>query len=198
MSGCDIGTARRQSAAAGVCTPSTHQPPSSANPSAAGDSQQPARAIGQQFGGHLRGVHPDLQHRIAPKISARIGVRVGEPIGEAVAALLDHRERLEAMPDLGGRGGAVQVPGQRHHPPGGRRGGHRVQRVEQRGGGDVGGNPVADCGGQPRLGPAGFRRLGNHQQRHRNHEITFQKSRIAVTLPRSEPLTFDLPPVLGP
>ena len=125
---------------------------------------------------------------------------VGEPIGEAVAALLDHRERLEAMPDLGAGGGAGQVAGERHHPRGDRCGGHRVQRVQQRGGGDLGGDPVADRGGQPRLGPAGFRRLGNHQQGHRQpaHEITFQKSRIAVMLPRSEPLTFDLPPVLGP
>ena len=127
-------------------------------------------------------------------------MRVGEPIGEVVAALLDHRERLESLTDLGGAGGGVQVAGERHHPRGDRRGGHRVQRVQQRGGGDIGGDPVADRRGQPRLGPTGLRRLGNHQQRHRQraHEITFQKSRIAVTLPRSEPLTLDLPPVLGP
>ena len=104
------------------------------------------------------------------------------------------------MPELGGAGGGVQVAGERHHPRGGRRGGHRVQRVQQRGGGDLGGDPIAHGGGQPRLGKAGFRRLGNHQQGNRQpaHEITFQKSRIAMTLPRNEPLTFDLPPVLGP
>ena len=42
-------------------------------------------------------------------------------------------------------------------------------------------------------------RAGDHQHRDwQSHEITFQKSRIAVTLPRSDPLTLDLPPVRGP
>ncbi|CPB28507.1 Uncharacterised protein [Mycobacterium tuberculosis] len=36
VSGCDIGTARRHSAAVGVRIPSTHQPPSNARPSTAG------------------------------------------------------------------------------------------------------------------------------------------------------------------
>ncbi len=60
------------------------------------------------------------------------------------------------------------------------------KRVQQRRGGDLCGDPVADGRGEPRLGAAGLRSLRDHQQGHRQdaHEITFQKSRIAVMLPR--------------
>ena len=95
--------------------------------------------------------------------------------------------------------GLVQIAGQRHHPRLHRRGGHRVEGVQQRGGGDVGGGLIADAGGQPRLRLAGHRRLGDHQHDVTgHHEITRQKSSAAMTLPRTEPLTFDLPPVRGP
>ena len=57
---------------------------------------------------------------------------------------------------------------------------------------------VADGGGQPRLRQSGHGRLGDHEHGHRNHEITRQKSSAAMKLPRSDPLTFDLPPVRGP
>ncbi len=125
---------------------------------------------------------------------------VGKPVGEVVTALWNHREGLQLLPDFGGARGGVQVTGECHHPRRHRRRGHRVQRVQQRGGGDLGGDPVTDRRREPCLGPARLRRFGDHQQGHRQdtHEITFQKSRIAVMLPRSEPLTFDLPPVRGP
>ena len=61
----------------GARTPSTHHPPSRARPSTAGASQQPSRAPGQQFGGDLRGVHPDLQHRISVQPSRRERWRAG-------------------------------------------------------------------------------------------------------------------------
>ena len=131
---------------------------------------------------------------------ARVGMRVGQPIGEVDAALLDHRERLEPTADLGAAGRGIQIAGERDHPRGHRRIRRGVQRVEQCRGGDLGCQLVADGRGQPRLRFSRLRRLGDHQQRHREgvHEITFQKSRIAVILPRSEPLTFELPPVRGP
>ncbi|BCP39233.1 hypothetical protein MINTMi198_46030 [Mycobacterium intracellulare M.i.198] len=127
-------------------------------------------------------------------------MRVGEPCGEIVAALGDHGEGRQSPPDIGGARGAAEVPGEGDDPRRHRRVGHGVQRVEQCGGGDLGGDAVADARREPRLGPARLGRFGDHQQRHRQggHEITFQKSRIAVMLPRSDPLTFDLPPVRGP
>ena len=123
---------------------------------------------------------------------------VGEPLGEIVSALRTTVNRVEATADLVGRAGGVEVSRHRHHPRLDGCRGHRVEGVQQRRRGDVGGRPITDRGGQPRLGQSGHRRLGDHESDHRNHEITRQKSRAATTLPRSEPLTLDLPPVRGP
>lgn len=153
--------------------------------------------LGQQLGGHLGRVHPDLQHRIAV---GRVDVCVGEPVGEGVTALPKYREGLKPSADLRGIGRGVQVAGKRHRPGGDRRSGHRIQGVQQCGRGDVGGDLIANRRGQPGLDPARLRRFSDHQHADRQaaHEITFQKSRIAMMLPRSEPLTLDLPPVRGP
>ena len=104
----------------------------------------------------------------------------------------------KALTDFGAAAGLVQVTGKRHHPGMDRRSGHRVEGVQQRGGGDIGGGLITDGGRQPGLRLPGHRRLGHHQSRHRDHEIARQKSSAAMTLPRSEPLTFDFPPVRGP
>ena len=146
----------------------------------------------------MGGVHPDLQHGMSAGPCVR--VRIGEPVGEVVAALTDHRERLESATDLSSPGGGVQVAGERDDSRRHRRGGNRVECVQQRRGGDLGRNAVADGRREPGLGAAGLGSLGDHQQRYRqnSHEITFQKSRIAMMLPRREPLTLDLPPVRGP
>ena len=179
----------------------TKDPPTAIvrQPEHGGRLEQLPCTVGQQLRGHLRGVHPDLQHRIVRQPLARIGVRVGKPGGEVLAALLDHGERRESFAELGDAGRLVQIAGEGHHPRGHRRRGHRVQGVEQGGSGNVRGEVIADRRRQAGLRTAGLRRLGHHQHGHRQcHEITFQKSTIAVTLPRSDPLTFDLPPVRGP
>ena len=72
-----------------------------------------------------------------------------------------------AIPDFGAAAGPVQVAGQRDHPVLHRRGGDRVEGVQQRGGGDVGGGLITDGGRQPGLRLPGHRRLGHHQHRHR-------------------------------
>ena len=132
-------------------------------------------------------------------------MRVGQPVGEAVAALPDHGEGGEPVADLarpgrlGCRSPVIATTRCVHR---GR--GHRVERVQQGGGGDVGGGPLPQRGGQSRLGQPGHRRLGHHEHgdryrfRARRHEMTFQKSTAAVKLPRTDPLTFDFPPVRGP
>ena len=79
--------------------------------------------------------------------------------------------------------------------------GRGAPQVDDRSRGDVGGRRVANGGRQARLRQPGHRRLRDDQ--HRNgqlprQEITRQKSSIARTLPRTEPLTFDLPPVRDP
>ena len=125
---------------------------------------------------------------------------VSEPVGEIVAALSDHCEGLQAVGDIVSVRRGSEIAGECHDPCRRRRRDHRVQRVQQRGRGDLGGEPVTHRGRQPGFGQAWHRRLRDDQHRHRQdaHEMTFQKSKIATMLPRSEPLTFDLPPVREP
>ena len=54
--------------------------------------QEFPRAFPDQFVGHLRGVHPDLQHREPAGRRGRVDVRIGQPLGEVGAALRHHRE----------------------------------------------------------------------------------------------------------
>ena len=123
---------------------------------------------------------------------------VGEAIGEIVSALRYDGERVEATADLVGCAGGIEISNHRHHTRLYGCGRDRVEGVQQRSRRDVGGRPITDRGGQPRLGQSGHGCLCDDECDHRNHEITRQKSMAATTLPRSEPLTFDLPPVRGP
>ena len=110
---------------------------------------------------------------------AGVEVGVGEALVEAVAALREDR------PAGAGRRGAssarrtvVEVAGQREHAALGADGGRgRGERVEQRGGGDVGGGLVADGGGEPGLGEAGDRGLGHHEERARRARDAWSSSR---------------------
>ncbi len=62
----------------------------------------------------------------------------------------------------------VQVAGHRDDPGCDRGGGHGVEGVQQRGGGDVGGGVVAERRRQPGFGQPRDRRLRHHQHGHRN------------------------------
>ena len=105
---------------------------------------------------------------------------------------------IEPVADRGGPARRGKVAGQRHHARGNRRRGHRIQSVQQSGSSEISRDRSAQRAGQPGLGQTGYRTLGHHQYSHGNgHEITRQKSSAAKKLPRSEPLTFDSPPVRG-
>ena len=162
---------------------------------------QRARALAEQVGGHLRGVHADLHDGRTACRGRGVGVGVGQPVGEIVAALFDDGEVREPLPDLGTAAGRVQITGHGDDARRDGRGRDGVECVQQGGGGDVCGRGVAERGGQPRLRQSGNRCLRDHQHRHPPvwpQEITRQKSSIARKLPRTEPLTFDFPPVREP
>ena len=160
--------------------------------------EQFACAIADQFVGDLRSVHSDLQHRQPAGHRGGVDVRVRQPLGEVGAALRHDSEIGQAGRNLRTVARGAELAGQRHHPRRNRCCGHRVERVQQCGGGDVGGGRISDAGREPRLRLPRHRRLGDHQYDDGDHEITRQKSSAAMKLPRTEPLTFDLPPVRGP
>ncbi len=90
---------------------------------------QASAAVVQQLGGHLRGVHPDLQYRL-PADGRGVAMRVGQPISEVVAALVEYDERCALpAPYLGGAGGGVQLAGERHDSRSDRGVRHRVEGV---------------------------------------------------------------------
>ena len=122
-------------------------------------------------------------------------VRVGEPGGEVRALLRVHRPAVERGADLGSSHRLVEVAGERDvpRPPGRGSGG---ERVEQRGGGQLGGPLHADVGTQPRLDQTRLGRLGDDEDRrvaHR-HDSTRAKSRAVRSVPITDPETFDRVP----
>ena len=96
-------------------------------PSTASAPAERRGTVGDQVRGHLRGVHPDLQHRKPAHRRRGVGVRVDQPLGEVLAALLDDGEVGESHADLGTAGRRVQVTGHRHDARSHRRRGHGVQ-----------------------------------------------------------------------
>ena len=180
-------------------TPSTHHPPSRAMPSTASRGQQCLRAFGDQFGGHLRGIHPDLQDGETAGGRGGVGVRVGQPLGEVVATLRHDGEIGEPGADLVARAGVVQIAGQRHHPglrPGPRPPRPRCPAARRR---RCRRRPASPTLAASRVFACpGTGALATTSTTYGDHEITRQKSSAAMKLPRTDPLTFDLPPVRGP
>lgn len=156
------------------------------------------RTPGQPTGVDLGSVHPDLDDREPTGGRGGIQVRVGEPVGEAFATLRQHRESIQARTDLVSARSGIEVAGQRDGARRGRCPCHHIQRVQQRRRGDLGGFLIAQGGGKSSFRKPGHRGLGDDQQAHLRHEIARQKSHAAIALPRTEPLTFDVPPVRGP
>ena len=73
-----------------------------------------------------------------------------------------------------------------------------AQRVEQRGGGELGRDVHADLGTEARLGEAGHGRLGDHQDpgalAQAGHRSTRAKSRAVRSVPFTEPETLERVP----
>jgi hypothetical protein len=140
---------------------------------------------------HLRGVHADLDHRQA-RGDGEVGVR--EPLGEAGPALVEHGPSVQGAPDLAGPDPLPQVAGDGGDAavgPDRIRAG--AQRVQQAGGGELGGRAVSHLAGQPRLRLSGDRGLGHHQHPG-GHASTFQKSRAVRAVPRTDPETLERVP----
>ena len=198
VSGCDIGTSRRHSAVAGSVTPSTHQPPSRAMPSTASAS-------------HSADAHSARRSAVTCGVSIPI-CSTGRPSAAAAASAwaLANRSakstpRCSSTVKSASRvsisrtsAGGGEIAGERDDAGRHRGGRDGVQGVQQRGRGESAAADVPDARREARLRQPGHRRLGHHQHGHRYHEIARQKSRAAMKLPRTEPLTFDLPPVRGP
>ena len=151
--------------------------------------------------GHLRSVHPDLQHRSGTGVV----VGVGETLVEALAALGHDGPARQRSAHLGGGGAVVEVAGQGQHT------GLRADRlggcsegVEQGRSGDLGRGLVPDGRGEPRLAHPGHRGLRHHEHPQRagarpgrvlrHHANTFQKSRAVLAVPFTEPDTFERVP----
>ncbi len=195
----DIGIARRQSAIAASVTPSTHQPPSRASPSTASAASSSRAHSRDQFGGHLRGVHSDLQHRQPAGGRGGVDVRVGQPLGEVGAALRHDSEIGQAETGSRRRGSPAPSSPVSATTRAATGAAATASSVSSSAAAAMSAAAViADAGRQPRLRLPGHRRLGDHQHDDGDHEITRQKSSAAMKLPRTEPLTFDLPPVRGP
>ena len=196
----DIGIARRQSAIAASVTPSTHQPPSRARPSTASVVEQCLRAFGEQFGGHLRGVHAICSTGSPPAAAAASTMRVGQPRrrsrrrAASTTVKSARRERISAAQLAG-----AEVARQRHHPrlqpalrpprracPAARRRRCRRRPASP----TLAASRVFACPGTGALATTST--IDGY------HEIARQKSSAAMKLPRTDPLTFDLPPVRGP
>ena len=150
-----------------------------------------ARQVGL---GDLRGVHADL-HDGARLLGGQVEVRARQPLGQPVAALREDGpagERGGQPVGVHGRG-QVAVEGEAAvgHADRGRAG---PQRVEQRGGGELGRDVHADLGAEPGLREAGDGRLGDDQDPARRHDSTRAKSRAVRSVPLTEPDTLERVP----
>ena len=68
---------------------------------------------------------------------------VGQPVGEVVATLRDHLNR-QPRADLGRAAGPVEISGERDDAGAAGVACDRVECVQQRGGGDIGGGVIAE------------------------------------------------------
>ena len=186
--------AREHSGLAGWVVTNTHHPPSKAGPSTG-----PARSVSllrhlpQKCRLDLRGVHADLHHRPTGE-AVGLPVAVDQALAEGLPVLAHDEPAPGGGADLLGPARPGQVAGQGQHPAAGReRLGSGVERVEQRGGGELRGTGVARHAGQPGLRLPGDRRLG-HDEHAAGHGRTLAKSRVARSEPFTEPDTFDRVP----
>ena len=161
-----------------------------------GAAVQRPGGVGEQGRVDLRGVHPELEHRAAGqqarrrrRARRRCGARGRGPAGHVVT------------PRRSATGNSVTTSGGGHrshqrddHPAAGHAAG-RVERVQQRGRGEVG-RLGGQRGAQPGLHPPGFGRLREDEQAQhgRGHRSSPAMSRAARSVPRTEPETFDRPP----
>ena len=195
----DVGMVCRQSAIAGSVTPRTHQPPSRASAEHGVGLQQGLGTFGEQARGHLGRIGGDQQNgtrrpppprrpRSRWPVSPRSRRRVARPHAKRPAAN-GFRCRCWPGPDRP----SAPAPGP---ATGVASTASSVSNSVAAAISAAARSPTVD--GQPGLGLTRHRRLGDHHQRHGYHEIARQKSSPAWILPRSDPLTFDLPPVRGP
>ena len=195
---CDIGTSRRHCAVAGSCTPSTHQPPSRAMPSTA-----PTR--------HSVDAHCAIRSAVTCGVSIPI-CRIGSPCTATAASACAFasrsakssprcsmtvnsasRLRISALRAAASKSPVIATTRAATGAPA------TASRVSS--------NAAAATSAAARTPMLAARRVlanpgtgafATTSTATSDHEIARQKSKAAMKLPRTEPLTLDFPPVRGP
>ena len=170
---------------------STHQPPSSAGPRTASCSASPAAARSS-----CSAVTCGVSMPTCTTGPGHARVRVGQPGAEVAAPLRVHRPAGQRRAELVGRArpGSRSPARERWQRSGPTAAPQARERVQQRGGGDLGGAlPCRSSAPSRVFTRPGSGRLG-HDEHAGVHDSTRQKSRAARTVPRTEPDTFERVP----
>ena len=151
-----------------------HQPPSVAGPrtASAASPRRGATASASRSGSTCGVSIPSCSTRVARAGARGVPVRGGDAVPEVGTALRRGRDPAQRAVQRGGarRPGQVAGQGDDHAPAG--HGGHRGERVEQGGGGQIGRLGGSQGRAQPGLHPPGLGRLGDHQQPERRERRT--------------------------